>query len=161
MTIKLFKVVMIQARMQMVTVMISITTKPAFLMVEIVVVVLLMKNIAQNVYVLKAVELQHLLESAMRDGLQMGIVMISTTIQPAPTMEEIAVDVMSKHNTAQNVYVLKEEEGTVVELQHHVDLQQLWELQLQGISWQSEQSNSALLRIYIQIFADILNPTYS
>jgi hypothetical protein len=31
-------------------------------------------------------------------------------------MEEIAVDVMSKHNTAQNVYVLKEEEGTVVEL---------------------------------------------
>ena len=64
-------------------------------------------------------------------------------------MEEIAVDVMSKHNTAQNVYVLKEEEGTVVELQHHVDLQQLWELQLQGISWQSEQSNSALLRIYI------------
>ena len=64
-------------------------------------------------------------------------------------MEEIVVDVMSKHNTAQNVYVLKEEEGTVVELQHHVDLQQLWELQLQGISWQSEQSNSALLRIYI------------
>ena len=64
-------------------------------------------------------------------------------------MEEIAVDVMSKHNTAQNVYVLKEEEGTVVELQHHVDLQQLWELQLQGISWQSEQSNSALLRIYM------------
>ena len=59
------------------------------------------------------------------------------------------MDVMSKHNTAQNVYVLKEEEGTVVELQHHVDLQQLWELQLQGISWQSEQSNSALLRIYI------------
>ena len=80
MTIKLFKVVMIQARMQMVTVMMSITTKPAFLMVEIVVVVLLMRNIAQNVYVLKAVELQHLLESAMRDGLQMGIVMISTTI---------------------------------------------------------------------------------
>ena len=67
-------------------------------------------------------------------------------------MEEIAVDVMSKHNTAQNVYVLKEEEGTVVELQHHVDLQQLWELQLQGISWQSEQSNSALLRIYIWIY---------
>ena len=64
-------------------------------------------------------------------------------------MEEIAVGVMSKHNTAQNVYVLKEEEGTVVELQHHVDLQQLWELQLLGISWQSEQSNSALLRIYI------------
>ena len=31
-------------------------------------------------------------------------------------MEEIAVDVMSKHNTAQNVYALKEEEGTVVEL---------------------------------------------
>ena len=62
-------------------------------------------------------------------------------------MEEIVVDVMSKHNTAQNVYVLKEEEGAVVELQHHVDLQQLWELQLQGISLQSEQSNSALLRI--------------
>ena len=85
MTIKLFKVVMIQAGMQMVIVMMSITMKPAFLMVEIVVVVLLMKIIAQNVYALKmeveeAVELQHLLKSAMRDGLQMGIVMISTTI---------------------------------------------------------------------------------
>ena len=58
------------------------------------------------------------------------------------------MDVMSKHNTAQNVYVLKEEEGTVVELQHHVDLQQLWELQLQGISWQSEQNNFALVNFY-------------
>jgi hypothetical protein len=80
MTIKLFKVVMIQAGMQMVTVMMSITMKPAFLMVEIVVVVILIKIIAQNVYALKAVELQHLLASAMRDGLQMVIVMISTTI---------------------------------------------------------------------------------
>ena len=57
-------------------------------MVEIVVVVLLIQIIAQNVYALKEgemVELQHLLklqlaEAAIRDGLLMGIVMISTTI---------------------------------------------------------------------------------
>ena len=51
-------------------------------------VVLLIQIIAQNVYALKEgemVELQHLLklqlaEAAIRDGLLMGIVMISTTI---------------------------------------------------------------------------------
>ena len=32
---------------------------------------------------------------------------------------------------------------------------------IQGISWQSEQSNLALLRIYILIFADIFHPTCS
>ena len=71
------------------------------------------------------------------------------------------MDVMSKHNTAQNVYVLKEEEGAVVELQHHVDLQQLWELQLQGISLQSEQSNLALLSISLLIFSNIFGPAGS
>ena len=59
-------------------------------MVEIVVVVLLIQIIAQNVYALKeegeeVEELQHLLElhlweAAIRVGLLMDIVMISTTI---------------------------------------------------------------------------------
>jgi hypothetical protein len=34
-------------------------------------------------------------------------------------------------------------------------------LRLQGISWQSEQSNLALLRIQILIFTDILGPMCS
>ena len=32
---------------------------------------------------------------------------------------------------------------------------------LQGMSWQSEESNLALLKISILFFADILGPTYS
>ena len=39
-------------------------------------------------------------------------------------MVEIAVDLMSIHNTAQNVYALKEEEeGAVLDLQHLLELQ--------------------------------------
>ena len=46
--------------------------------------------------------------AAIRIILLMSIVMISTTIWPAPMMVEIAVDLMSIHNTAQNVNVLNE-----------------------------------------------------
>ena len=49
-------------------------------------------------------ELQ-LAEAAIRAGLVMGIVMILTTILIAPTMVEIAVDLMSTLSTAQNAYV--------------------------------------------------------
>ena len=37
----------------------------------------------------------------------MGIAMISTIIYTVPMMVEIAVDIMSIHNTAQYVYALK------------------------------------------------------
>ena len=49
----------------------------------------------------------------------MGIttVMMKTTMKPAFLTEEIAVDQMSIHNTAQNANAL-EEEGAVEELQH-------------------------------------------
>ena len=75
--------------MEMVTVMMSTTMKPASWMEEIAVVVFLIEIIAQYVNALKkeevAEELQHLLELqlpelAIRVGLLMGIVMISTTI---------------------------------------------------------------------------------
>ena len=75
--------------MQMVFVMMSTTMKPASLMEEIAVVVLLIQIIVQNVYVLKeegAVEEQQhlpelpLAEAAIRVGLLMGIAMISTII---------------------------------------------------------------------------------
>ena len=51
----------------------------------------------------------------------MGIttVMMKTTMKPAFLTEEIAVDQMSIHNTAQNANAL-EEEGAVEELQHQV-----------------------------------------
>ena len=56
----------------------------------------------------------------------MATVMMSTTIQPAFLMEEIVVDLMSTHNTAQNANALeKEEEGAVEELQHLLELQLL------------------------------------
>ena len=41
------------------------------------------------------------MEAAIRVGLLMGIVMISTTIYTAPMMEVIAVDLMSIQHTAQ------------------------------------------------------------
>ena len=47
----------------------------------------------------------------------MEIAMISTIMKTAPTMEEIAVDLMSTHNTAQNVNALKEE--VKVRMQQH------------------------------------------
>jgi hypothetical protein len=59
------------------TVMMSTTMKPASLMVGIAVEVLFIHIIAQNVYALKKEEEE---EAAIRDGLLMGIVMISTTI---------------------------------------------------------------------------------
>ena len=55
----------------------------------------------------------------------MGFVMISTTILAAAMMEEIAVDLMSIHSIAPNVYALKEEREEVVELQHSQVLLQL------------------------------------
>ena len=75
--------------MGMATVMTSTTMKPASLMEEIAVVVLLIKIIAQNVYAFKeegkeVEELQYFLElhleAAIRLGLLMSIVMISTII---------------------------------------------------------------------------------
>ena len=81
---------MIQAGMQMAIVMIKTIMKPASLMVEIAVDLMSIQDTAMNAYALKevveeAVELQHLLElqlpeAAFRVGLQMGIVMMSTTI---------------------------------------------------------------------------------
>jgi uncharacterized membrane protein len=102
------------------------------MMVEIAVDLMSIHNTAQNVYALKVeegavVEFQHLLKlqlakAAIRDGLLMVFVMISTTIYSAPTMVEIAVDLMSIHNTAQNVYALKVEEGVVVEIHYLLEL---------------------------------------
>ena len=40
--------------------------------------------------------------------MQMATVMMLTTMKPASLMEEIAVDLMSIHSGAQNVYVLNE-----------------------------------------------------
>ena len=54
----------------------------------------------------------------------MHIVMISTIMLVVTLIVEIAVDPMSIHSIAQNVYALKVEEGVVL------DLQQLLELQL-------------------------------
>ena len=73
--------------MQMASVMMSTTMKHASLMEEIA------------------------LDPVIRVGLLMGIVMISIIILTAPLMVEIAVALLYTHNTAQNVYVLSEEEG--------------------------------------------------
>ena len=40
--------------------------------------------------------------------MQMATVMMKTIMKPAFLMEEIAVDLMSIHNTAQNAYALNE-----------------------------------------------------
>ena len=69
-------------------------------------------------------ELQHLLElhlavAAISVGLLMGIVMMSTTILIAPTMVEIAVDLMSIYNSAHNVNALNEEGKASIQ-QHHL-----------------------------------------
>ena len=55
--------------------------------------------------------------------MQMASVMMKTTMKPASLMEEIAVDLMSIHNTAQNAYALKEVEVAVEEQQHLPELQ--------------------------------------
>ena len=79
--------------------------KPAFLMVEIAVDLMSIPIGAQIAYALKqeveaATELQQLLElqiaeTAIRAGLEMDITMISTIMQTATMMEEIAVYLMS------------------------------------------------------------------
>ena len=89
---------------------ISPTIKTTITMVEIAVDLMLILNIAIYVNALKkegeeVEELQHLLElqlaeAAIKVRLLMGIVMILTTILNAPTMVEIAVDLMSTLNTA-------------------------------------------------------------
>ena len=55
--------------------------------------------------------------------MRMATVMISTTMKAVFLMEEIAVDLMSTHNTAQNAYALKKEQEEAVELQHLLELQ--------------------------------------
>ena len=89
--IYLSKVVSFLFIMEMATVMMKTTMKPACLMEEIAVDLMLIQIIAQYVNALKeeegvvVEELQHLpelqlAEIAIRVGLEMGIVMISTTI---------------------------------------------------------------------------------
>ncbi len=56
-------------------------------------------------------------------GIRMATVMMPTTIKPVSLTVEIAVDLMSIHNTVQNAYALKEEEGAVEELQYLLELQ--------------------------------------
>jgi hypothetical protein len=94
-------------------VMISTTIKSALMMVEIAVDPMSIQHIAQNVSALKEegeeVGKLQLAQSVIKVGLLMGIVMISTTIKPAPMMVEIAVDPMSIQHIAQNVSALKEE----------------------------------------------------
>ena len=91
----------------MVSAMMKPTMLPASLMEEIVVDLMSIHNTAQNAYALKeegaVEELQHLPElplvkAAIRIGLVMGIVMISTTIWNAAMMEETAVDLMRTPN---------------------------------------------------------------
>ena len=65
------------------------------------------------------VELQHLLhlhlmKAAIRVGLLMGIVMMSTTIQPASMMVVIAVDLLLILNIVTNVFVMNEFENKVM-----------------------------------------------
>ena len=73
--------------------------------------------------------LKHLLLQVVRFLFIMGIptVMMKTIMKPAFLMEEIVVDLMSRHNTAQNANALEEEEeeGAVEELQHLRELQLL------------------------------------
>ena len=57
--------------------------------------------------------------------MKMASVMITTIMKPVFLMEETAVDLMSIHSIAANVYALKEEGEEVVELQHHQVLLQL------------------------------------
>ena len=88
----------------------------ATMMEEIAVDLMSIQIIAHYVNALKeeqevAEELQHLTELqlpelAIRVGLLMGIVMISTTILTVTMMVEIAVDLMLIHNIAQNACVM-------------------------------------------------------
>ena len=51
--------------------------------------------------------------------MRMATVTMLTIMKPASLMEEIAVDLMSIHNGAQNAYALKEE-GKARIKQHHL-----------------------------------------
>ena len=53
-------------------------------------------------------------------GMEMAPVMIQITMKPAYLMVEIAVDLMSKHNSAQNAYALNEK-GKARMQQHHLE----------------------------------------
>ena len=89
------------------------------MMAEIVVDLMSIQIIAQYASALKqevegAVERQHLqllqlVKTAIRVGLMMGIVMISTIIWIVTLMVEIAVDLMSSKVYAYNVNALNEE----------------------------------------------------
>ena len=59
--------------------------------------------------------------------MQMATVMMSTTMQPAFLMEEIVVDLMSTHNTAQNANVLE-----VVVSSHHLGFLEIMKTGLTG-----------------------------
>ena len=91
--------------MQMATVMMSTTMKPASLMEEIAVDLMLIQIIVMNACALKK-------KLAIRAGSLMGIVMMSIIMKPAFLMEEIAVDLMSIPIIAQNVYALMVEGST-------------------------------------------------
>ena len=54
--------------------------------------------------------------------MEMAGVMMSTTMKPACLMEEITVVVLLIHLIAQNVYVLRKEEGSVEEKQQLLEL---------------------------------------
>ena len=53
-------------------------------------------------------------------GMQMATVMILTTLKHAFLMEEIAVDLMSIHNGAQNVNALKEEGSARIQYHNNI-----------------------------------------
>ena len=53
--------------------------------------------------------------------MQMATAMMSTTKKPASSMEEIAVDLMSKQLIAMNAYALNEEKREARIPQHHLD----------------------------------------
>ena len=78
--------------MEMASVMIQITMKPAYLMVEIAVDLMSMPYGAQNAYALKRV-----VKVVIRNGFWMVIVMIATIISIVALMVGIVVDLTSIH----------------------------------------------------------------
>ena len=90
--IVLFKAVIILIGMEMAPVMIQITMKPAYLMVEIAVDLMSMPYGAQNAYALKGV-----VKVVIRNGFWMVIVMMATIIVIVTLMVGIVLDLMSIH----------------------------------------------------------------
>ena len=78
--------------MEMAPVMIQITMKPAYLMVEIAVDLMSMPFGAPNAYALEGV-----VEVVIRNGFSMVIVMIATIILIVTLMAGIVVELMSIH----------------------------------------------------------------